>query len=109
MPQQSIGTNPTQATKSETVSICFLTSIIDNNISLVINIIHIHMQCKSLYINEHLLSKYLVIVHIRTSFCIVCCTKSNLCNIFFYLDYCYKYGRCKEKCIANLSLHITNS
>ena len=86
MLQKSTGTNPTQTTKSETVSICFLTSVIENNISIVINIIHIHIQCKNLYINEHLLSKYLVIVHIQTSFCIICCAKSNLCINFFLLE-----------------------
>ena len=50
MPQQSTRTNLTQATKSDTVSICFLTSVIENNILYTF-----HIQCKSLYINEHLI------------------------------------------------------
>ena len=50
MHQQSTRTNPTQATKSETVSICFLTSVIENNICIVIDIIHIsHTMQKFVY------------------------------------------------------------
>ena len=45
MTQQSIGTN-TQVMKSETVSICFLISVIENNICICTDVDIVHISHK---------------------------------------------------------------